>query len=99
MPGAQKARDGAPRWEGGISAQELSLRDRINRPFQAIADRSNRQHRLNGGVTLPEPPAPAALKTPASGFAMMPAWLPPAAPLLSSFPVWVVPRVVTSVAW
>src|SRR2546422_2443882 len=58
MPGAQKARDSAPRWESGVSAQEVSLRDRINRPFQAIADRSNRQHRLNGGVALPHAPAP-----------------------------------------
>src|SRR2546422_3645394 len=62
MPGAQKARDSAPRWESGVSAQEVSLRDRINRPFQAIADRSNRQHRLNGGVTLAAHPARAGLK-------------------------------------
>src|SRR3989475_5189983 len=62
MPGAQKARDSAPRWESGVSAQEVSLRDRINRPFQAIADRSNRQHRLNGGLTLAQHPAPAPLK-------------------------------------
>src|SRR2546429_2284703 len=64
MPGAQKARDSAPRWESGVSAQEVSLRDRINRPFQAIADRSNRQHRLNGGMTLSEHPAPADPKLP-----------------------------------
>src|SRR2546422_10992473 len=58
MPGAQKARASAPRWESGGSAQEVSLRDRIDRQFQPIADRSNRQHRLNGGVALPHAPAP-----------------------------------------
>src|SRR2546430_11160845 len=63
MPGAQKARDSAPRWESGVSAQEVSLRDRINRPFQAIADRSNRQHRLNGGGCSPPPPAPPATQS------------------------------------
>src|SRR2546427_12897286 len=71
MPGAQKARDSAPRWESGVSAQEVSLRDRINRPFQAIADRSNRQHRLNGGLTLAEHLARADLKLRTSEFVMI----------------------------
>src|SRR5438128_6201098 len=71
MPGAQKARDSAPRWESGVSAQEVSLRDRINRPFQAIADRSNRQHRLNGELTLAEHLARAELKLRTSEFVMI----------------------------
>jgi len=70
MPGAQKA-DGAPRWESGVSAQERSLRDRINQPFQAIADRSNRQHRLNGGLTLAEHLARADMKLRTSEFVMI----------------------------
>src|SRR5438046_7819253 len=83
MPGAQKAREGAPRWESGISAQDLSLRDKINRPFQAIADRSNRQHRLNGGLTLAEHLARADLKLRTSEFVMIQVGLLVAAALFS----------------
>src|SRR2546430_10524507 len=83
MPGAQKARDGAPRWESGISAQELSLRDRINRPFQAIADRSNRQHRLNGGLTLAGEPGRPQLKAPGAGVVVVQGAVRAAGPSLS----------------
>src|SRR5437879_10217533 len=47
MPGAQKARDSAPRWESGVSAHEVSLRDRITRRFTDIPDGSNGRARRN----------------------------------------------------
>ncbi|TMG08812.1 MAG: hypothetical protein E6I06_07760, partial [Chloroflexi bacterium] len=53
IPAAQSARQDTPRWEAP-SLQGTSLRDRINLPFQALADRSNRQQRLNGGLTIAE---------------------------------------------
>ncbi|HKC20794.1 MAG TPA: hypothetical protein VKE27_14320, partial [Candidatus Dormibacteraeota bacterium] len=40
-----------PRWDGGVPAPASSLRDRINVPFQALAERSGRNRRLNGGLT------------------------------------------------
>ncbi len=83
MPSARSAKDGAPRWESAISPQEASLRDRINRPFQAIADRSNRQHRLNGGLTLAEHLARADLKLRTSEFVMVQVGLLVAAALIS----------------
>jgi tight adherence protein B len=49
----------------------VSLRDRINRPFQAVADRSNRQRRLNGGLSLAEHLARADLKLRSSEFVMI----------------------------
>ncbi len=83
MPSARSAKDGAPRWESAITPQEASLRDRINRPFQAIADRSNRQHRLNGGLTLAEHLARADLKLRTSEFVMVQVGLLVAAALIS----------------
>ena len=83
MPSARSAKDGAPRWESAITPQEASLRDRINRPFQAIADRSNRQHRLNGGLTLAEHLARADLKLRTSEFVMVQVGLLVAAALVS----------------
>ncbi len=83
MPSARSAKDGAPRWESAIPPQEASLRDRINRPFQAIADRSNRQHRLNGGLTLAEHLARADLKLRTSEFVMVQVGLLVGAALIS----------------
>ena len=61
IPAAQSARQDTPRWEAP-SLQGTSLRDRINLPFQALADRSNRQQRLNGGLTIAEHLARADIK-------------------------------------
>jgi tight adherence protein B len=70
IPAAQSARDERPGWEG-VAIGPTSLRDRINRPFQALAERSNRQHRLNGGLTLAENLARADLKLRSSEFVMI----------------------------
>jgi tight adherence protein B len=70
MPARQAESDG-PRWESALSTPGLSLRDRINQPFQALADRSSHQHRLNGGLTLAEHLARADLKLRTSEFVMI----------------------------
>jgi len=69
LPVAQ-AVDERPRWEQ-IAAPRPTLRSRLNRPFQALAERSNRQHRLNGGLTLAEQLARADLKFRSSEFVMI----------------------------
>jgi tight adherence protein B len=52
--------------------QQASLRDRINRPFQLLAERpANRRQRLNGGLTLSEHLARADLKLRTSEFVMI----------------------------
>ena len=72
IPGASRAgQENVPRWESPLAPQSVSLRDRINQPFQALADRSNRQHRLNGGLTLAEHLARADLKLRTSEFVMV----------------------------
>jgi tight adherence protein B len=55
----------------GSGWQPASLRERVNQPFQAIADRSNRQRRLNGGLTLAEHLVRADLKLRTSEFVMI----------------------------
>src|SRR6266513_1276518 len=97
MPSARSAKDGAPRWESAITPQEASLRDRINRPFQAIADRSNRQHRLNGGLTLAEHLARADLKLRTSEFVMIQVGLLVAAALFSLWRCGFAPQFVVAV--
>jgi tight adherence protein B len=52
-------------------AAQVTLRDRLNRPFQALAERSNRRRRLNGGLTLAENLARADLKLRTSEFVMI----------------------------
>jgi tight adherence protein B len=52
-------------------APDASLRDRINKPFQALADRSNRRRRLNGGLTLAEHLGRADIKLRTSEFVMI----------------------------
>jgi tight adherence protein B len=70
IPAAQSARQDRPTWEVP-SPRPASLRDRINVPFQALAERSNRQHRLNGGLTIAEQLARADLKLRTSEFVMI----------------------------
>ena len=82
MPAARADSGDASRWDG-LTVPTASLRDRINQPFQALVDRSNRQHRLNGGLTLAEHLARADLKLRTSEFVMLQAGLLLAAALLS----------------
>jgi tight adherence protein B len=60
-------------WDLGAAGrlQPLTIRDRINQPFQALAERSNRQRRLNGGLTMAENLARADLKLRTSEFVMI----------------------------
>lgn len=60
-----------PRWDAGAALAPSSLRDRINVPFQALADRGARRRRLNGGLTLTEQLARADLKLRSSEFVMI----------------------------
>lgn len=71
MPAARARSVDAPAWGDVAPLQPTSLRDRINQPFQALVDRSNRQHRLNGGMTLAEHLARADLKLRTSEFVMI----------------------------
>lgn len=68
LPAASSAA-GTARWET-ITAPK-SLRTRISQPFEALADRSNRQHRLNGGLTVAEHLARADLKLRTAEFVMI----------------------------
>src|SRR5438094_10275489 len=70
IPAAQSGRHATSRWEAS-SLQGTSLRDRINLPFQALADRSNRQQRLNGGLTIAEHLARADIKLRTAEFVMI----------------------------
>lgn len=72
----------ATRWDA-LPAPQASLRDRINQPIQALVDRTNRQHRLNGGLTLAEHLARANLKLRTSEFVMIQVGLLLLAALLS----------------
>jgi tight adherence protein B len=56
-------------WNG--SSAPTSLRDRINQPIQALVERTGRQSRLNGGLTLAEHLARADLKLRTSEFVMI----------------------------
>lgn len=71
MPAPQPVDTGRPRWDSGASLSNPSLRDRINIPFQALAERGNRRRRLNGGLTLAEQLARADLKLRSSEFVMV----------------------------
>ncbi len=65
---ARAAREAGPAWQ---TSPRASLRDRINVPFQALAERSGRQRRLNGGLTLGEHLARADLKLRTAEFVMI----------------------------
>src|SRR5690349_1746317 len=82
IPKGNEARDEQARWDGAVP-QGLSLRDRINQPFQAIADRTPRQRRLNGGLSLAEQLARADLKLRTAEFVMLQVGLMVLAALLS----------------
>jgi len=69
IPAAQSNRELTP-WEAAEPPRS-TLRSRINRPFQALAERSNRQRRLNGGMTLAEQLARADLKLRTSEFVLI----------------------------
>lgn len=73
LPAAQARGAEVPSWAAppvpGI--QLPTLRDRINRPFQAIADRGRRSERLNKGLSLAEHLARADLKLRTSEFVMI----------------------------
>jgi tight adherence protein B len=69
LPAGPGRADGRPPWETGLPA--TTLRDRINQPFQTLADRSARNRRLNGGLTLAEHLARANLKLRSSEFVMI----------------------------
>ena len=58
---------------GGWSnvAPPATIRDRINQPFQALAEQSSRRRRLNGGLTLAEHLARADLKLRTSELVMI----------------------------
>ena len=71
LPAPPPAPDGRPRWDGLASQQGDSLRDRLNMPFQALADRGSRRRRLNGGLTLTEHLQRADLKLRSSEFVMI----------------------------
>src|SRR6266852_7685691 len=51
--------------------RQSTLRQRVNQPFQALADRSSQRRRLNGGLTLGEHLIRANLKLRASEFVMI----------------------------
>jgi tight adherence protein B len=69
MPGSH-ADDPTQRWAAAPGPRP-SLRDRINQPFHALAERTGRQSRLNGGLTLAEHLARADLKLRTSEFVMI----------------------------
>src|SRR5260370_42053675 len=52
-------------------ARSATLRERVNRPFEALAHRSNQRRRLNGGLTLGEHLVRANLKLRPSEFVMI----------------------------
>lgn len=66
---ASRGRSAPDPWRDG--APNSSLRDRINQPFQALAERSNRRRRLNGGLTLAEHLGRADLKLRTSELVMI----------------------------
>jgi tight adherence protein B len=73
LPSASPSRSETGTWTNPAASrlQPPSLRERINQPFQALADRSNRQRRLNGGLSLAEHLARADLKLRTSEFVMI----------------------------
>lgn len=71
LPAPAARQDVGPRWETVVPPVQTSLRDKINVPFQAWADRSARNRRLNGGLSLSEHLARANLKLRSSEFVMI----------------------------
>jgi tight adherence protein B len=71
LPGAQASPDDRSLWGNRGLVPAASIRDRINLPFQALADRSSRKRRLNGGLSLAEHLVRADLKLRSSEFVMI----------------------------
>ena len=57
--------------QGAGSGRTPSLRERVNRPFEVLADRSSQRRRLNGGLTLSEHLVRADLRLRPSEFVMI----------------------------
>lgn len=70
MPPARNA-DSTEDSRWNASTTPASLRDRINQPIQALVERTGRQSRINGGMTLAEHLARADLKLKTSEFVMI----------------------------
>lgn len=72
LPGRQAETD---ELDAGMPAPHstgiLTLRERVNQPFQVLADKSSRRRRLNGGLTLGEHLQRANLKLRPSEFVMI----------------------------
>ena len=83
IPRAQDSREEVSGWEVALPPPGHSWRDRINQPFQALAERTMRQHRLHGGLTLAEHLARADIKLRTSEFVMLQVGLMLVAALLS----------------
>jgi tight adherence protein B len=60
-----------PPWAPLAGMQPSTLRDRINKPFQALAERTGRRQRLNRGLSLAENLARADLKLRTAEFVMI----------------------------
>jgi len=73
LDGGESKNANAARWDSAAPGpiHPASFRDRVNQPFQALAERSNRHRRLNGGLTLAEQLARADVKLRVSEFVMM----------------------------
>jgi tight adherence protein B len=73
LPATQSSRAESQLWAGGPTRrlQPPTMRDRINRPFQALMDRTGRHRRLNSGLSLAEHLARADLKLRTSEFVMI----------------------------
>jgi len=73
LPANKATQPDSAAWAGGPASrlQPPTVRDRINRPFQAFVDRSRRNERLNGGLSLAEHLARADLKLRTSEFVMV----------------------------
>ena len=56
---------------GPSNRRSQTLRERVNRPFEVLADRSSQRRRLNGGLTLGEHLVRANLKLRPSEFVMI----------------------------
>jgi tight adherence protein B len=70
VPRASTAPDARPGWELP-PASPGSLRSRVDRPLRALVERTNRSHRLNGGLSLAENLARADIKLRTSEFVMI----------------------------
>src|SRR6266853_3569729 len=72
MPSRAQSADGAEiLLPGPSNRRSQTLRERVNRPFEALADRSSQRRRLNGGLTLSEHLVRANLKLRPSEFVMV----------------------------